>query len=60
MKFKLIVVDLPGKIIFTEAQESLEGRNLRSIDLSSVAKGMYFLAILAVVREIRTLRIVVE
>ena len=41
-KYILKVVDLIGNVIINEANTSLEGENLKEIDLSSVSKGMYF------------------
>ena len=59
-KYVLKVIDLIGKVMISEPSVTVEGINLRQLDLSGVAQGMYILSIERVGKEIQTLRIVVE
>ena len=59
-KLKMNVKDLLGKNILMNVVEAVEGTNTKQIDLSHLAKGMYFLTIEMEGMEVRTLRIIVE
>ena len=59
-KYTLKVVDLLGKVLISEANTAQEGANLREIDLSGIAKGMYLLSFEREGAENQTMRIVVQ
>ncbi len=59
-KITLKVIDLLGKSILTNRVDSVEGENTKSLDLSYISKGMYFLTIEIEGIEAKTLRVVVE
>ena len=60
VKFVLKVVDILGHDLIKDEIDAVEGNNTKNLDLSNVAKGMYFVSIFAEGREVQTLRIVVE
>ena len=59
-KFTLNVIDLVGNVLISEVNTAEEGDYKHEIDLSGVAKGMYFLRIKREGKEVQTKRIVVK
>ena len=59
-KYVLRIVDVLGQVLVNESRVATGGSNLREIDLSGAAKGMYFLSIEKEGAEIQLIRIMVE
>jgi len=54
------VIDVLGKTMVFESISAVEGYNMKEIDLTGVAKGMYFVTLQAEGMESQTLRLIVE
>ena len=59
-KYTLKVSDLLGNVLKSEVNTSQSGANLREVDLSGLAKGMYLISIERDAAQVQTMRIVVE
>jgi Na+-translocating ferredoxin:NAD+ oxidoreductase RnfG subunit len=59
-RYLVRVVDLLGKVVYSSDVNAVIGLNVKDIDLSNVAKGMYLLNIQTAGGESQTLRLVVE
>ena len=54
------IEDLVGKIMLIENVKLETGNNLHELDLSTFAKGMYFLSVKSDGVEVKTIRLVIE
>jgi len=59
-KYTVKVVDLIGNVVISDVVSAVEGVNMKDLDLSKVAKGMYLLSLENEGGNVQTLRIVVE
>jgi hypothetical protein len=59
-KYTLKVVDVIGNELIRQDNTATEGLNSLDLDLTGVAKGMYFISVESVGTETQTMRIVVE
>jgi len=39
------VVDLTGRMVFTEVVNAMEGTNIHQVDLTHISKGMYLIVV---------------
>ncbi|MBP6650090.1 MAG: T9SS type A sorting domain-containing protein, partial [Bacteroidia bacterium] len=59
-KYTVKVVDLLGNVVMNDVVSAVEGVNMKDLDLSKAAKGMYLLTLENEGGNVQTLRIVVE
>ena len=59
-KVKLNIMDLLGKNVLMNEVEAVEGTNTKQIDLTHLAKGMYFISFVIEGMKVQPFRIVVE
>ncbi|HNP98388.1 MAG TPA: T9SS type A sorting domain-containing protein, partial [Bacteroidia bacterium] len=59
-KYTVKVVDLIGNVVISDVVSAVEGVNMKDLDLSKAAKGMYLLSLENESGNVQTLRIVVE
>ena len=59
-KYSLKVMDLIGNVIYLDAFKAMEGNNLKEIDLTNAAKGMYILSIENENTKTKTMKIIVD
>jgi hypothetical protein len=59
-RYSLRVVDLLGKLIYSSDVNAVAGLNVKDIDLSNVAKGVYLLNLQSQAGDSQTLRLIVE
>ena len=59
-KYNFKIIDVLGNIILNENYTSINGENKEQLNLSYVAKGIYFLRVEKQGKEIKSMRIVVQ
>jgi hypothetical protein len=60
LNYQLLLTDMVGNIILSEMVNTIEGLNLKEINLDHVAKGMYFVTLYSDGNEKQTLRLIVQ
>ncbi|CAN5664026.1 hypothetical protein BH11BAC1_BH11BAC1_00030 [soil metagenome] len=59
-KYSFKIVNVLGDVMFNEVVETVEGENIKQIDLHNFSRGIYFLAVDKAGTQIKIIRIAVD